>query len=88
MNVELDKMSRIIDSFSKEEHIHILSILMEKDISSVSENSNGTFVQMDEVHEETILKIKNYIDYVLLKECDIKTIEDTKQRLKSNINES
>ncbi len=88
MNVELDKMSRIIDSFSKEEHIHILSILMEKDASSVSENSNGTFVQMDEVHEDTIDKIKNYIDYVLLKECDIKTIEDTKQRLKSNINES
>jgi hypothetical protein len=88
MNVELDKMSRIIDSFSKEEHIHILSILMEKDASCVSENSNGTFVQMDEVQEDTIHKIKNYIDYVLLKECDIKTIEDTKQRLKSNINES
>lgn len=87
MNVELDKMTRIIESFSKEEHIHVLSILMEKDSLCVSENSNGTFVQMDEVQPQTIEQIKKYIDYVLLKECDIKTIEDTKDRLKSNINE-
>ena len=87
MNVELDKMTRIIESFSKEEHIHVLSILMEKDSLCVSENSNGTFVQMDEVQPQTIEQIKKYIDYVLLKECDIKTIEDTKDRLKNNINE-
>jgi predicted small metal-binding protein len=87
MNADLDKMTRIIESFSKEEHIHVLNILMEKDASCVSENSNGTFVQMDEVQPDTIDKIKQYIDYVLLKECDIKTIEDTKERLKSNINE-
>jgi hypothetical protein len=87
MNADLDKMTRIIESFSKEEHIHVLSILMEKDGSCVSENSNGTFVQMDEVQQVTIDKIKQFIDYVLLKECDIKTIEDTKERLKSNINE-
>ena len=87
MNVELDKMTRIIESFSKEEHIHVLGILMEKDAACVSENSNGTFVQMDEVQPQTIEQIKKYIDYVLLKECDIKTVEDTKERLKSNINE-
>jgi len=87
MNADLDKMTRIIESFSKEEHIHVLNILVEKDSACVSENSNGTFVQMDEVKQDTIDKIKNYIDYVLLKECDIKTIEDTKERLKSNINE-
>lgn len=87
MNADLDKMTRIIESFSKDEHIHVLNILVEKDLACVSENSNGTFVQMDEVHPDTILKMKQYIDYVLLKECDIKTIEDTKERLKSNINE-
>ncbi len=84
---DLDKMTRIIESFSKEEHIQVLKIIMEKDTSSVSENSNGTFVQMDELCSETIEKINKYIDYVLLKECDIKSIEETKERLKSNINE-
>ena len=83
----MEKMTRIIESFSKEEHIQILKIIMEKDAGSVSENSNGTFVQMDEVTKETIELIQKYIDYVLLKECDIKMVEETKERLKNNINE-
>ena len=87
MNHDLDKMMRIIESFSKEEHIHILKIIVQKDVISVSENSNGTFVQMDEVSKETIELLQKYIDYVLLKECDIKKIEETKERLKNNINE-
>lgn len=87
MNADLDKMTRIIDTFSKDEHIHLLKIILEKDRNSVSENSNGTFVQMDELHPETIEQMNKYIDYVLLKECDIKIIEDTKERLKNNINE-
>ena len=84
---DLDKMTRIIESFSKEEHVHLLKIIMEKDSAAVSENSNGTFVQMDEVSQETIQQMNKYIDYVLLKECDIKAIEETKERLKNNINE-
>jgi hypothetical protein len=87
MNIELDKMTRIIESFTKEEHIHLLKIILETDSACVSENSNGTFVQMDEIKQETLDKMKKYIDYVLLKECDIKKIEDTKERLKNNINE-
>jgi hypothetical protein len=87
MNHDLDKMTRIIESFSKEEHIHLLNIIIQKDSASVSENSNGTFVQMDELNQETIEQMKKYIDYVLLKECDIKMIEETKERLKNNINE-
>jgi hypothetical protein len=84
---DLDKMTRIIESFSKEEHVHLLKIIMEKDSASVSENSNGTFVQMDEVSQETIQQMNKYIDYVLLKECDIKSLEENKERLKNNINE-
>lgn len=87
MNPDLDKMMRIVDSFSKEEHVHILKIIVQKDSNSVSENSNGTFIQMDEVSKETIELIQKYIDYVLLKECDIKMVEETKERLKNNINE-
>jgi hypothetical protein len=87
MNYELDKMMRIIESFSKEEHIHLLKIIIQKDAASVSENNNGTFVQMDEVSQDTLDQMNKYIDYVLLKECDIKKIEETKERLKNNIND-
>ena len=78
---------RIIDTFSKEEHIHLLKIIIQNDAASLSENSNGTFVQMDEVSKETIDQMNKYIDYVLLKECDIKKMEEAKDRLKNNINE-
>jgi hypothetical protein len=77
----------MIESFSKEEHIQLLKIIVEKDSASVSENSNGTFVQMNELKEETIEQINKYIDYVLLKECEIKEVEDTKDRLKNNMEE-
>ena len=87
MNHDLDKMMRIIESFSKEEHIHLLKIIIQNDAASLSENSNGTFVQMDEVSKETIDQMNKYIDYVLLKECDIKKMEEAKDRLKNNINE-
>ncbi len=87
MNHDLEKMTRIIESFSKDEHIHILKILLEEDSAAVSENSNGTFVQMDDVRPQTVDKIHKYIDYVLLKECDIQMIEDTKERMKHNIQE-
>lgn len=85
--MELDKMTRMVESFSKEEHVQILKIILEKDASAVNENSNGTFVQMDDLKEETLEQLHKYIDYVLLKECDIQRIEDTKDRLKNNINE-
>jgi hypothetical protein len=87
MNHDLDKMMRIIETFSKEEHIHLLKIIIQKDAPALSENSNGTFVQMDEVSKETIDQMNKYIDYVLLKECDIKKMEEAKDRLKNNINE-
>jgi hypothetical protein len=87
MNHDLDKMMRIIETFSKEEHIHLLKIIIQKDAVALSENSNGTFVQMDEVSKETIDQMNRYIDYVLLKECDIKKMEEAKDRLKYNINE-
>jgi hypothetical protein len=85
--MELDKMTRMMESFSKEEHIQLLKIIIEHDSDSVSENSNGTFVQMDDLKEETLQQLQKYIDYILLKECDIKRVEDTKERLKNHINE-
>lgn len=87
MTADLEKMTRMIESFSKEEHIQLLKIIVEKDSASVSENSNGTFVQMNELKEETLEQINKYIDYVLLKECEIKEVEDTKNRLKTNMEE-
>ncbi len=84
---ELEKMCEIIESFSKDDHIKILKIIYESDNNnSISENNNGTFIHMEDLNEDTIQNIQKYIDYVVLKEGTIKEIEDTKDKLKNDIN--
>lgn len=84
---ELEKMCEIIETFDKEDHIKILKIINDSnDNKTISENNNGTFIHMEDLNENTIEDIKKYIEYVLLKEGVIKEFEDTKDKLKNDIN--
>ena len=84
---ELEKICRIIDTFSVSEHIHILKIINDNNsIENISENNNGIFINMDDLSDSTVDKIRQYVDYVLLKEGDIQKTEDTKDKLKNYIN--
>lgn len=84
---ELEKICRIIDTFTVDEHIRILQIIHNNDsIENISENNNGIFINMEDLKDETIHSIQEYIDYVLLKEVNIKEIEDAKDKLKNDIN--
>jgi len=85
---KLEKMVAHIDKFSKEDHIKILEIVMNYDKSVVSENNNGCFIHMEDLPDEIIEKIEHYIHYVLLKESEINQIEDTKDKLKNDINKN
>jgi len=71
---------------SKDDHIKILEIIFNYNKTIISENNNGCFIHIEDLSEEIIEKIEHYIKYVLLKEVDINTIEDTKDKLKNNIN--
>ena len=82
----LEKIVDLIETFSKEDHINILEIIFNYNKSIISENNNGCFIHIEDLSEDVIEKIEHYIKYVLLKEVDINTIEDTKDKLKSNIN--
>ena len=84
---DLEKMCRIIDTFSKEEHINLLKVIIETDTTRISENNNWSFIHMEDLSEETLNNMQKYIDYVLLKEGDIQKIEDTKEKIKKDINE-
>lgn len=84
---ELEKICRIIDTFNVEEHIQVLKIIKENDSNNnISENNNGVFINMEDLNDLTISKIQDYINYVLLKEEDIMEIENTKDKLKNDIN--
>jgi hypothetical protein len=85
---KLEKMVAQIDKFSKEDHVKILEIVMNYDKSVVSENNNGCFIHMEDLPDDVIEKIERYIQYVLLKESEINQIEDTKDKLKNDINKN
>ncbi len=82
----LEKIVDLIETFSKDDHIKILEIIFNYNKSIISENNNGCFIHIEDLSEDIIEKIEHYIKYVLLKEVDINTIEDTKDKLKNNIN--
>lgn len=66
-----EKIADTIKNFSYDEHKEILKIILEQDNIKYSENSNGTFIDMDTINDKIIDKIENYIDYILKKEIDI-----------------
>jgi hypothetical protein len=79
-------MCKIIETFSKEENIKILEIIKLNDNTSLSENNNGTFIHMEDLSINTLNQIKTYMDYVLKKEGEINMVEQTKDKMKNNIN--
>ncbi len=84
---KLEKICRIIDTFSIDDHIRILKIIQDNDEhSNISENNNGVFISIEDLNEVTIQRIEEYVNYVLLKEGEIKNIEDEKDKLKNDIN--
>jgi hypothetical protein len=85
---KLEKLVAQIDKFSKEDHVKILEIVMNYDKSVVSENNNVCFIHMEDLPDDIIEKIEHYINYVVLKENEINEIEDTKDKLKNNINKN
>ena len=82
---DVSKMQRVIQTFNKEEQIQLLKIVYESEPSKISENSNGSFIYMDDLTQDTLKKMDNYIEYVLLKEVEIKVMEDELDKLKHTI---
>jgi hypothetical protein len=86
MNKELTLLCKTIENFSKEDQIEILKIISHVNVQLISENNNGSFINMNDLNDDTLLKINNYVDYVLKKNSEINNIENEKDILKSNIN--
>jgi len=82
---DVSKIQRVIQTFNKEEQIQILKIVYETEPSKISENNNGSFIYMDDLSQDTLKKMENYIEYVLLKEVEIKVVEDELDKLKHTI---
>jgi hypothetical protein len=84
---DITHLCKIIEGFNKEDQIEILKIINNDNTNVISENNNGTFVNMEDLSNKTINDINYYVEYVLKKNVDIQTIEHKKDKLKNNIND-
>lgn len=79
----LKVLNRIISKLEKNHHLKIFNIIKENNIK-YSENRNGIFVNLNQVSDNTIEKIKKYIEYIKIQEKNISNFENIKNEFKKD----
>ena len=72
-----------IENFSKEDQIEILRIIHNSGLY-ITENNNGCFLSMEDLDQDTVNKIIEYVNYNEKKENELNNIEEKKDKI-SNI---
>jgi hypothetical protein len=80
---ELINIQKNIQSMSKHNQIEILKIFQSNKNIILNENKYGVFVNLTEIDEETINKLKEFIEYIDTQEKNFIQIENTKNVYKN-----
>lgn len=80
---DLKKLNKIILQLEKTHHLKIFNIILKNNIK-YSENRNGIFINLNKVSLDTILEIKNYINYINVQEKNISNFENIKNEFKKD----
>jgi len=81
---ELTAIQKTIQTMSKHNQVEILKILKNNDVI-LNTNKYGTFINLSEVKEDVIVKLKEYIDYYNIREMDFIQVENQKEIYKNTI---
>tara|TARA_B110000114_G_scaffold180822_1_gene217270 strand:+ start:696 stop:962 length:267 start_codon:yes stop_codon:yes gene_type:complete len=84
-NKYLEQLVKQIDKLSEIEHIDIFRLLHNNDLK-YTENTNGIFIQMEQLNNENINKIENYLEYIKKKQEDIDVRESEINIYKKDLN--
>ena len=88
-NIEILNIKTDIESMNKFHQVEILKILKQNNVI-LNENKNGVFVNLSEIGDESLKKLKEYILYVNIQENQLSKLEDKKEQFKndfySNVN--
>ena len=85
---KLELINNKIEKLNKKQHIEILRIITKYDKIQISENKNGTFINMNELTESVIEKIMEYLQYIETKEKELSDIENEKNKLAEIMNDT
>jgi hypothetical protein len=79
---KLHNIKEVIEQMDKCHQIEILKILVNNS-SVISENNNGTFVNLTDLENDIINKLENYIKFVNKQDDQLLNIEKEKAIIKS-----
>jgi hypothetical protein len=80
---EVFELKQFIEKLNKQRQIDVLKILVDNNIN-VSENKNGSFINLSLVPENIIIKLKEYIQYIKDQDVSLEKLEDVKKDFKSS----
>ena len=78
---EIRELKDNIELLSKSYQIEIGRLFLSNNIQ-IDENKNGIFINLSKVDAQTLIKVKNYLNYANLQENKLKNIENKQEELK------
>ena len=79
----LENLKKSIESLNEIHHKKILQIIVDNNIT-ISENSNGCFVNLTDIDDEIIDKIQYYLKFISEQTNDLNQIEEKKKEIREN----
>lgn len=77
---DLKQMKDRVEALNQHHQIQILKIMTQDNVG-MTENKNGSFINLTNVDDAVISKINNYLSYVDEQETQLKEIENQKTEL-------
>ena len=78
----LNKLKKTIETLNKQHHIEIGTILKNNNVP-LNENKNGIFINLNNISQDVIDKIEEYISFIKNQELFINNDEKLKQNLEN-----
>ena len=76
---ELEQLKTRVEKLEKDQQIEILRILNEDQKVKLNENKSGVYVNLSFLPEDTMVKIKNYLNYISEQEKILLMTENKKE---------
>ena len=76
---ELEQLKIRVEKLEKDQQIEILRILNEDQKVKLNENKSGVYVNLSFLPEDTMIKIKNYLNYISEQEKILLMTENKKE---------
>jgi hypothetical protein len=84
--MDIKKIIDDVECMTKEHHIEIFKIINDFDVK-YTENNNGIFINMNNINEECLNKINNYVNFINENKKNILEFEKIKEENKLKLNQ-